>query len=222
MGGWGSGRKGERVSIEGCGSCRLSIGDVRDLLHAPIGTARWLHYRRNGEYLLTVVVELRPEQGYARLQHPSRASDRAGHMDYTFGLTWTVPRFGGRRWWFSCPISRQRCTVLYLPRGAEKFGSAKAYGLAYDVTRMEEHDRLWQRMAKIARRLGDNDPDPQLPPRKPKRMWATTYDRLLASWLEAEERREAICDAKIAGLLARFDKRMPNASARLLWQRDQM
>jgi hypothetical protein len=214
MGGWGSGRQSERVSIEGCGSCRLSISDVRDLLHAPTGTARWLQYHRNGQYLMTVVVEMRPDQGYARLQHPSRASERAERMDYTLGLTWTVPRFGGRRWWFSCPISMQRCSVLYLPRGAHKFGSAKAYGLAYDVTRMEEHDRLWRRMEKIARRLGDDDPDPQLPPRKPKRMRTVTYDRLLGSWIEAADRRDAICDAKIAGLLARLDERMPKASAR--------
>ena len=155
---------------------------------------------------MTVVVELRPEQGYARLQHPSRASGHAGHMDYTFGLTWTVPRYGGRRWWFCCPISGRRCSVLYLPRGAHRFGSAKAYGLAYDVTRMEEHDRLWHRMAKIARRLGDDDPDPQLPPRKPKRMWAATYNRLLDSWIEAADRRDAFCDAKIAGCVARLKR----------------
>jgi hypothetical protein len=206
MGGWGSGRQGGRVTIEGCGSCRLSIRDVRDLLHAPAGTARWLHYRQNGEYLLTVVVELRPDHGYVRLQHPSRASDRAERMDYTLGLTWTVPRFGGRRWWFTCPISGRRCAVLYLPRGAHKFGSAKAYGLAYAVTRMPEHDRLWHLMEKIARRLGDNDPDPQLPPSRPKWMRTATYDRLLDAWHDAGERRDEIFDAKIAGCIARLDR----------------
>ena len=107
---------------------------------------------------MTVVVEARPEHGYVRLQHPSRASDRAEHMDYTVGLTSTAAGFGGRRWWFSCPVSRRRCAVLYLPRGARQFGSAKGYGLAYSVTRMEEQDRLWHRMAKIARRLGTEIP----------------------------------------------------------------
>ena len=34
MGGWGSGRQGGRVTIEGCGSCRLSIGDLRNLLRS--------------------------------------------------------------------------------------------------------------------------------------------------------------------------------------------
>jgi hypothetical protein len=38
-------------------------------------------------------------------------------------------------------------------------------------------------MEKIARRLGD-DPDPEIPPRKPKWMRTATYDRLLGAWHE--------------------------------------
>ena len=34
-------------------------------------------------------------------------------------------------------------------------------------------------MSKIARRLGDNDPTPDFPPRKPKWMRLATYERLL-------------------------------------------
>lgn len=204
MGGWGSGRQGGRVTIEGCGSCRLAIKDLGHLLRSPDNSSVWMNYGRGGEHLLTVVVKARPDQGYVRLQHPSRASDRAEQMDYTVGLSWTVPRFGGRRWWFICPVSKRRCAVLYLPRGAYRFGSAKAYGLAYAVTRMEEHDRLWQRMEKIARRLGDKHPDPEIPPRKPKRMWKATYDRLLDDWIEAADRRDAFFDAKIADCAARL------------------
>ena len=138
------------------------LKELGDLLLSPANKAVWLSYGQNGERRMTVVVEARPEQGYMRLQHPSRASDRAEHMDYTVGLTSTAAGFGGRRWWFSCPVSKRRCAVLYLPRGARRFGSAKGYGLAYSVTRMEEQDRLWHRMAKIARRLGDRDPDPEI------------------------------------------------------------
>ena len=206
MGGWGSGRQGGRVTIGGCDSYRLSIRDVRDLMQAPPGTAKWMQYSRNGEHQMTVVVEVRASHGYVRLQHPSRASDRAEHMDYTVGLTSTAAGFGGRRWWFSCPVSRRRCAVLYLPRGARQFGSAKGYGLAYSVTRMEEQDRLWHRMAKIAGRLGDRDPDPEIPPRRPKWMHTATYDRLLESWHDAAERREEIYDTKIAGCIVRLNR----------------
>jgi hypothetical protein len=203
MGGWGSGRQDGRVTIGGCGSYRLAIKDLRQLLQSPAGRAVWLTYRQDGEHGMTVVIEARPEHGYLRLQHPSRASEQAKPMDYTVGLTSTAVGFGGRRWWFSCPVSGRRCAVLYLPRGGHRFGSAQGYGLAYSVTRMEEQDRLWRRMAKIAQRLGD-EPDPELPPRKPKGMRAATYDRLLEDWHRTAERRDAIYDAKAAGFAARL------------------
>jgi hypothetical protein len=202
MGGWGSGRQGGRVTIGGCGSYRLAIKDLSCLLRSPAGTTAWLHYRQNGEHLMTVQIEARPEHGYLRLQHPSRALEHAEPMDYIVGLTSTAAGFGGRRWWFSYPVSGGRCAVLYLPRGGRRFASAKGYGLAYGVTRMAKEDRLWHRMAKIVGRLGDAS-DPQMPPDKPKRMRAVTYDRLLDAWHDAAERRDGIYDARIAAFVAR-------------------
>ena len=70
---------------------------------------------------------------------------------------------------------------------------------------MEEQDRLWRRMAKIARRLGD-EPDPEIPPCRPKGMRTVTYDRLLDSWHDAAERRDAVYDAKLAGFAARLGR----------------
>ena len=167
MGGLGSGRQGGQVTIEDCGSCRLSTKSLRQLLRVPAGGNIHLLYRADSDHL-SVAIDVRPNAGYLRLQHPSRVENRTEPMDYTVGLVSTEVGFGGRRWWFLCPVSGRRCAVLYLPRGAYKFGSAKGYGLAYGVTRLATHDRLWHRMAKIAQRLGDNDPVPEIPPRKPK------------------------------------------------------
>jgi hypothetical protein len=205
MGGWGSGRQGGRVTIEGCASCRLAIKDLGPLLRAPSGAAAWMHYRQDGEHLLTVRIEARPGHGCLRLRHPSRGLEHTEDMDYAVGLTSTAVGFGGRRWWFACPLSGRRCAVLYLPRGGRRFGSAKGYGLAYGVTRMEEHDRLWRRMARIAQRLGD-EPDPEIPPRKPKGMRAATHERLLEDWHRTAGRRDRIFDAKLAGFAARLDR----------------
>jgi hypothetical protein len=206
MGGWGSGRQGGRVTIEGCGSCRLSVRDLRGLLRHADGVPSWITYRRNGEHLMTVVVEACLRFGYLRLQHPSRASDRGEEgMDYTVGLTATTPSFGGGRWWFCCPVSGRRCAVLYLPQGARKFACARAYGLVYAVTRMPEHDRLWHRMAKITRRLGD-EPDPEIPPCRPRGMRRLTYERLLEDWHWTAARRDAIFDAKLAGFAAQLER----------------
>ena len=98
---------------------------------------------------------------------------------------------------------RTGCPAPGVPGG---FGSAKGYGLAYRVTRMEEHDRLWHRMEKIARRLGGRDPGPEIPPRGPKWMRTATYDRLLEAWHDAGERQDEIYDAKIAGCIARLER----------------
>jgi hypothetical protein len=39
----------------------------------------------------------------------------------------TVPHYGGRRWWFICPIKKIRVAKLYLPPGARTFASRQAY-----------------------------------------------------------------------------------------------
>jgi hypothetical protein len=201
MGGWGSGRQNGQRTIEDCGSCRLSTKSLRALLRSPAGGNMQLLYRADGAYL-SLAIEVRPNAGHLRLQHPPRAESRIGRMDYTVGLVSTEVGFGGRRWWFLCPVSGRRSAVLYLPRGAYQFGSAKGYRLAHGVTRLATLDRLWHRMVKIAHRLGDNAPDPDIPPRRPKWMRQATYARLLDVWHEAAERRDDIYESKIAGFLA--------------------
>ena len=68
----------------------------------------WLHYRANGEA-----------------------------VNYKVQLVTTKPNYGGRRWWFICPIVRRdggpprRVAKLYLPSGSKYFGSREAYGLTY-------------------------------------------------------------------------------------------
>ena len=202
MGGWGSGRQGGRVTIEDCASCRLGISELRSLLRAPDGGSRLLLYQADG--LLPLTVSLPTHHGHLRLQHASRAYDHDHGVDYTIGLTWTKAGFGGRRCWFLCPISGRPCSVLYLPRGASRFGSARGHRLVHGVTRLAEQDRLWHRMRKIAHRLGDDDPDQDIPPDRPKWMRTATYDRLIDAWHEAAERRDDLCFTMAAGSLARF------------------
>ena len=205
MGGYGSGRQGGRVTICSCGSCRLSTKDLRVLLRSPSGGHCYGRYRVD-DTVMTLDLEVLPHHGYLRLRHPTRARTGPEHEDYTIRLVTTPVGFGGHRWWFICPVSGQRCAVLWLPRGAYRFGSAKGYGLAYDITRLAPQDRLWHRMRKIARRLGDDDPTPDFPPRKPKWMRLATYERLLENWHDAAERRDDIYDTKIAGFLARAER----------------
>ena len=58
-------------------------------------------------------------------------------MDYRVRLVTTRPTYGGRRWWFLCPLARndggppRRVAKHYLPPGGTYFGSRQAYGLTY-------------------------------------------------------------------------------------------
>ena len=52
-------------------------------------------------------------------------------------LTTTRPHFGGRRWWFQCPLvvngvpCRRRCRILYKPYGSRYFGCRHCHRLTY-------------------------------------------------------------------------------------------
>jgi hypothetical protein len=58
-------------------------------------------------------------------------------MDYIIRLETTRPRFGGLRWWFTCPLLRlgescnRRVSMLYLPPGGRYYGCRHCYNLTY-------------------------------------------------------------------------------------------
>jgi hypothetical protein len=65
----------------------------------------------------------------------------------------TVPHFGGRRWWWVCPLSKNgqpcgRCVgKLYLPSGGPAFGCRQCYELTYESCQeSHKYDRLWRSM----------------------------------------------------------------------------
>jgi hypothetical protein len=90
--------------------------------------------------------------------------------------------FGGRQWYFVCPATGEKATVLWKPPGAGRFCSRKAWGtqVAYLSQFGNWIDRAHAGKAKIkAKLLRDCDPEEwELPP-KPKLMRLKTYIRLV-------------------------------------------
>jgi hypothetical protein len=81
-------------------------------------------------------------------------------VTYEVRLVWTVPPYGGRRWWFVCPRSYRRVAKLYLPNGGHYFWSRKAYGLGYGVQREPKLDQRMRMARKLSYALGaDGDID---------------------------------------------------------------
>jgi hypothetical protein len=220
MGGFGSGRYGGQVTVEGCRSLKLDVNRVtrpaRDALQrageggeASAGS-EWT-WTASGETApwARVVVRLRltRQGGEARLIFDvPHAARRTGAQHQRVQLVTTPCRFGGQRWWWVCPATGRRCATLYLPNGGTLFLSRGpgAYRLAYDSQREGPMDRAHSRLARVCRRAGGHYSGPcDGPPTKPKWMRWPTYDRLLAEWQAAEDELDAVFIAGAERLLAR-------------------
>ena len=155
MGGYGSGRPREKITVEECRT--LSI---RDLGHRGefwdgvniVDELIWTN-RRTGERVFSIDYEVDTRNrgdAWIRLQY--RRNGEA--VDYRIRLTTTPMPWGGVHWWFTCPITldgqtcQRRCWKLYLPPGARYFGCRRCYNLTY-ASSQEAHalDEIYGMMA---------------------------------------------------------------------------
>jgi hypothetical protein len=117
-------------------------------------------------------------------------------------LIWTVPTYGGRRWWFRCPRNYCKTTKLFLPNGGWHFWSRQAYGLGYACQREDRFGRLQRRAAMLNRQLGgDGWAGWDSPPIKPKWMRWRTYERRYERWERVVEKAHEEFTIRAARLL---------------------
>lgn len=82
---------------------------------------------------------LDPSRPFVRLRYSiaRRDTKEQDALDSPVRLTTTLPRFGGQRWWFVCPLvvtgrpCDRRVGKLYLPPGGRYFGCRHCYRLTY-------------------------------------------------------------------------------------------
>ena len=97
--------------------------------------------------------EEKPEDNYVRLYYTQTDSStkEKTELDYKIELAATPCNFGGKRYWFICPLvidkkpCKRRVAMLYLPPGRQYFGCRHCYNLPYESCR-ESHkrDRLYR------------------------------------------------------------------------------
>lgn len=90
-------------------------------------------------------------------------------VSQTITLEMSTPQFGGKRWWFVCPLTGARVRALYLPPAAKLWGSRHAHKLTYQSQRESGQGRAllrllarygaWPRNPKLATALM-NERDP--------------------------------------------------------------
>jgi len=93
-----------------------------------------------------------------------------GSLDQTIILIAQSRHFGGRQWYFSCPLTQRRVSVLWKPPGAHLFSSRHAWArrVGYASQFETPRGRAWRGQRKIKGRLiGNLDPDQwDLPPNR--------------------------------------------------------
>jgi hypothetical protein len=210
LGGFGSGRYGGRVTAEGTASYILaaSVLTRAQLQIGQRGTETY-HF---GEERFPVEIKLDtvdPSNPFLELTHQTR-DEREGDriVRDRVRLIWTVPTYGGRRWWFQCPRTHRKVTKLYLPNGGWHFWSRQAYRLGYACQREDRFSRLQRRAAMLNRQLGGKGWSTWAdPPAKPKWMRWRTYERKIAEWERAVARANIEWTCSAARLLGRIDRR---------------
>lgn len=218
MGGYGSGRQGGRPTVES----GLTL-DINRLLrqHAFFpgqhvsGVLRWSNTRTR-ESVATIGYEaslVNLEGAWARLHYTADGTAK----DYRVQLEATPCHYGGLRWWWICPASGLRAGKLYLPSGATMFAARKAYRLGYQSQREGAMDRTHARQARVYRKLGGTyEYHEQPPPRRPKGMHHTTYERLeveLYAAMDAHEAAFITGASTLVGRLQRAEARCPRRQA---------
>jgi hypothetical protein len=151
----------------------------------------------------TIWANLKPDETWNFLRI------RVGELEQTIHLVRERRHFGGWQWYFVCPVTGIRASVLWKPPGATRFCSRQTWGrqVAYTSQCLATSDRLWRAKSKIkASLIGDLEPDEwELPP-KPKWMRRRTYQRFADRFDRLEEQLDADLDAAMIRLLPRLEK----------------
>jgi hypothetical protein len=173
----------------------MRLGPMRD----GLAGGGFLEWRQDGEAIGSVRVRLDLREAKpARLvlAYCVTVDGKPCIVSQSIRLAFTVPQFGGRRWWMLCPVTGERVRCLHLPPGEDRFASRKAWGLSYRMERLGQFDRPFEQLVRRQRRLGGNGGWGTVPVR-PKGMWQRTYGRHLGQLAALD----AGCGAAILGLM---------------------
>ena len=173
-------------------------GTVRPGLKTRPSPIQWT---RSGAVAVITADLCDPQTGWLRC--------RTEHADQLITLVCCPRHFGGGQWYFVCPVTNERASVLWKPPGAKEFRSRQAWGrqVAYRSQFQTIYDRGHAGKAKIkARLIGELDPeDWELPP-KPKWMRWRTYKRL-AERFDAYDDMTYPDDSTLPALVAKLMRR---------------
>lgn len=143
----------KKTTVEECKSVSTTFLKQHDYFCG----VRWggMKWTRGGEETgsISFMVSVQDWTGEIRFQYTQtqRHSGEKESLDYPVRLTATSCRYGGKRWWFICPLIKngypcnRRVLKLYLGSG-KYFGCRHCYNLTYESC--QEHDARVDRLCK--------------------------------------------------------------------------
>jgi hypothetical protein len=203
MGGYGSGRYGGRPTADA--SLRIDLAWMLRTGRAREGALSWgtLHWNCGGEPSGSIgyrAIMDQPGEERLELTYARGRGDEREQVRQTVRLCYTVPHYGGKRWWMICPYRYIRVDKLYLPPGGDRFASRRAWRLGYQCQREGARDRPCERLFRLQKKLKMTDRGLGALPIRPKGMWQRTFDRHLERYWQLEES----ADLELLCCLARF------------------
>ena len=151
VGGYGSGwSRGRKSKVEE--SLVLATKNIRRTIGGGPGSFGSLSWSRGGEPYASIFysVEEGVEVGELalRLRYSKGEGETKRSENYPVRVVSTVPTYGGRRWWFLCPLCDRRAAKLYLPPGGRLFGCRTCHRLTYEsVHEAHKFDALFRDLA---------------------------------------------------------------------------
>ncbi len=151
----GRSRRSKKATVEACMSISTTL--LKDYGHFRRGwSAGSMKWTRNGRETASVSFWLALDRwiGEIHFQYAPTQSQSGEReiFDYPVSLTATPCYFGGKRWWFMCPLLKndgitcyRRALKLYLA-GDEQFGCRHCYKLTYES--VQEHDKRVDALVK--------------------------------------------------------------------------
>jgi hypothetical protein len=129
-----------------------------------------------------------------------------GTFKQQIGLVSSSRRYGGYQWFFVCPATYRRATVVWKAPGASRFCSRQAWGrqVAYASQFLDRNSRAHYGQSRIHSRLcsiGRFDPGEWDFPPKPKWMRWDTYNRYEQQFDQYEEILDYSCAVLVARLM---------------------
>lgn len=206
MGGYNSGRRGGRPTIEDGLTVSLPLMMGRGWVRSGETGRGSLQWSRHGEKFSQIghSFDMRdPEESWLKLSYRwTPDGEPARSVEQRIRLVYTSPNFGGRRWWMLCPFTGQCVTKLHLPPGGGKFASRKAWRLGYRSQRVAGRDRPFEKLFRLQKKLGCTE-GWEAGLTRPKGMWDRTYERHWQRYWKLDE----ACSLEMAGVLGRLGAR---------------